>query len=154
VPLDADDVRVARRDDVLDMPAIEFLAGTRVKARVSKRSMARRLRNRVKKSLGWHCQKVHAGETVFVKRIPSMQPFYIVTEETWSISIKASSLVGSSEQPLFSSGAKVVAYAYAKQRASEFQYSGVHEGADEVYWWGRNEGDDVNRRFVMRPAPA
>jgi hypothetical protein len=85
----------------------------------------------------------------------SMRPLYIVTEEAWSISSKANErrLLGSSERPLFSSGTKRLAYAYARERASEFQYHGVHDEDDELYWWGRNESDHVNRHFVIKPAP-
>jgi hypothetical protein len=84
-----------------------------------------------------------------------MRTFYIVTEEAWSMSPKATEqkLLGSSERPLFSGGARLVAYAYAKQRASEFQYYGVHDEDDHLYWWGRNEGDRVSRRFVIKQAP-
>jgi hypothetical protein len=85
----------------------------------------------------------------------AMQRYYTVLEEEWSISSKASErqLLSSSERPLFSGGAKVVAYAYAKKRASDFNYRGVHDEGDQLYWWGRNEGDRVNRRFVIKPAP-
>jgi hypothetical protein len=84
-----------------------------------------------------------------------MRPLYIVTEEAWSISSNANEreLLGSSEQPLFSGGAKSVAYAYAKQRASEFVVRGFNQDGEHPYWWGRNEGDRVNRRFVIKPAP-
>jgi hypothetical protein len=84
-----------------------------------------------------------------------MRPLYIVTEEAWSMSTKADErrLLGSSERPLFSGAGRLVAYSYAKQRANEFQYSGVHEDGDQIYWWGRNEGDGVNRRLVIKLAP-
>jgi hypothetical protein len=84
-----------------------------------------------------------------------MRPLYIVTEEAWSIWSKANErkLLGSSERPLFSGGAKLVAYAFAKQRASEFTYHGVHDEGGQLYWWGRNEGNRVSRRFVIKPAP-
>jgi hypothetical protein len=84
-----------------------------------------------------------------------MRRLYIVTEEAWSISSKASErkLVSLSDQPLFSGGSVLIAYAYAKQRASEFKYHGAYDEGDQTYWWGRNEGDRVNRRFVRRPAP-
>jgi hypothetical protein len=84
-----------------------------------------------------------------------MRPRYIVTEESWSISSEASErkLLSSSERPLFSGGSVLIAYAFAKHRASEFNYHGVHDEGDQPYWWGRNEGDSVNRRFVIRPAP-
>ena len=83
-----------------------------------------------------------------------MRPLYIVTEEAWSISSNANGrrLLGSSEQPLFSGGAKSVAYAYAKQRASGFVFHGFNQDGEHPYWWGRNEGDRVNRRFVIKPA--
>jgi len=83
-----------------------------------------------------------------------MRPLYIVTEEAWSISSKANERkrLGSSARPLFSGGAKLVAYAYAKQRASEFAVHGFHQDGEHPYWWGRNEGDRVNRRFVIKPA--
>ena len=84
-----------------------------------------------------------------------MRTFYVVTEEAWSLSSKANErrLLGSSERPLFSGGAKLVAYAFAKQRASEFTFHGFHQDGEHPYWWGRNEGDRVNRRFVIKPAP-
>jgi hypothetical protein len=84
-----------------------------------------------------------------------MRPLYVVTEEAWSISSKTTERkrLGSSERPLFSGGAKLVAYAYAKQRASEFALHGFHQDGEHPYWWGRNEGDRVNRRFVIKPAP-
>jgi hypothetical protein len=84
-----------------------------------------------------------------------MRPHYIVTEEAWSLSSNANErgLLGSSEQPLFSGGAKSVAYAYAKQRASEFVFHGFNQDGEHPYWWGRNEGDRINRRFVIKPAP-
>jgi hypothetical protein len=80
---------------------------------------------------------------------------HIVIEEEWSISSKASErqLLSSSERPLFSGGAKVVACAYAKKRASDFNYHGVHDNGDRLYWSEPNEGDRVNRRFVVKPAP-
>jgi hypothetical protein len=85
-----------------------------------------------------------------------MPPLYIVTEEVWSISSKANErrLVSSSAQPLYSGCRKLVAFSYAKQLASEFRYYGVHEEGDQVYCWGRNEGDVVNHRFVIQPAPS
>jgi hypothetical protein len=84
-----------------------------------------------------------------------MRPLYIVTEEVWSISSKTSErrLLSSSEHPLLSGAGILVANVYAKQRASEFQYSGAYDDGDQIYWWGRNEGDEVNRRFVIKPAP-
>jgi hypothetical protein len=36
---------------------------------------------------------------------------------------------------------------------SKFQFYGVHDEDDELYWWGWNEIDSVNRRFVIEPAP-
>jgi hypothetical protein len=80
---------------------------------------------------------------------------YIVTEEAWSISSEASEhkLLGLSAQASFSGGSVLVAYASAKLHASEFNYRGLHEEGDQLYWWGRNEGDRVNRRFVIKPAP-
>jgi hypothetical protein len=85
----------------------------------------------------------------------SMRPLYIVAEEAWSISAKANErrLLDESERPLFSGGSKRLAYAYARQRASEFKYHGLHDEGDQLYWWGRNDGDPVNRRFVIKPAP-
>jgi hypothetical protein len=84
-----------------------------------------------------------------------MRPLYIVTEEAWSLSVKANerTLLDTSERPLFSGGSKRLAYAYARQRAGEFKYYGVHDEGDQLYWWGRNDGDPVNRRFVIKPAP-
>jgi hypothetical protein len=84
-----------------------------------------------------------------------MRRLYIVTEEAWSISSKVieRKLVSLSDRPLFSGGSARVAYAYAKQRAGEFKYHGVFDEGNDTYWWGRNEGDQVNRRFVIKPAP-
>jgi hypothetical protein len=84
-----------------------------------------------------------------------MRPLYIVTEEAWSISPNASErrLLSSSEEPLFSGGTKRLAFSYAQVLASKFRYHGVHDEGDQPYWWGRNEGDRVNRRFVIKPAP-
>jgi hypothetical protein len=85
-----------------------------------------------------------------------MPPLYIVTEEVWSISSKANErrLLSSSARPLYSGCRKLVAFSYARQLASEFRYYGVHEEGDQVYWWGRNEGDVVNHRFVIQAAPS
>jgi hypothetical protein len=84
-----------------------------------------------------------------------MRPLYIVVEEVWSISSKANErrLLSTSERPVFSGGTKRFAYAYARERASKFQYHEICEEDDELYWWGRNERDHVNRRFVIKPAP-
>jgi hypothetical protein len=82
-----------------------------------------------------------------------MRPLYIVVEEVWSISSKPDGRrrLSTSERPLFSGGTKRVAYAHARELASKFQFYGVHEEGDELYWWGRNEIDSVNRRFVIEP---
>jgi hypothetical protein len=84
-----------------------------------------------------------------------MRPLYIVVEEVWSISSKPDERrrLSTSERPLFSGGTKRVAYAHARELASKFQFYGVHDEDDELYWWGRNEIDSVNRRFVIEPAP-
>jgi hypothetical protein len=84
-----------------------------------------------------------------------MPPRYIVTEESWSISSNANErrLLRLSERPLFSGGAMLAAYAFAKQRASEFTVHGFHQDGEHPYWWGRNEGDRANCRFVITPAP-
>jgi hypothetical protein len=92
---------------------------------------------------------------IFLNGDSSMRPFYIVTEEAWSLSLNLSErkLVSLSERPLFSGGSARVAYAYAKQLASQFKYHGSYDEGDQPYWWARNEGDLVNRRFVIKPAP-
>jgi hypothetical protein len=84
-----------------------------------------------------------------------MRPLYIVVEEAWSISLKANErkLLETSCRPLFSGGSRRLAYAYARERASGFKYHGVHEEDDQLYWWGRNDGDHVNLRFMIKPAP-
>jgi hypothetical protein len=90
----------------------------------------------------------------FVKRTLSMQALYIVVEELWSISFKPNERrrLSTSERPLFSGGTKRLAYAHARELASKFQLYGVHDEDDQIYWWGRNEIDSVNRRFVIEPA--
>jgi hypothetical protein len=92
---------------------------------------------------------------IFVKRTLSMRPLYIVVEELWSISSKPNERrrLSTSERPLFSGGTQRLAYAYARELASKFQFHGVHNEDDQLYWWGRNEDDRVNRRFVIEPAP-
>jgi hypothetical protein len=84
-----------------------------------------------------------------------MRPLYIVTEEVWSISHKTNErrLLSRSERPVYSGGTKRLAYGYARELASKFQYHDVHDDDDQLYWWGRNERDHVNRRFVIEPAP-
>jgi hypothetical protein len=84
-----------------------------------------------------------------------MPRLYVVTAEAWSSSSNANThkLLGLSERPLFSGGPMLVAYAFAKQRASEFTIHGFHQDGEHPYWWGRNEGDRVNRRFMIKPAP-
>jgi hypothetical protein len=62
-------------------------------------------------------------------------------------------LLGPLERPVFSGCSVSVAYAYAKQRAGEFIVHGFHQDGEHPYWWGRNEGDRVNHRFVIKPAP-
>jgi hypothetical protein len=83
-----------------------------------------------------------------------MRPLYIVVEEVWSISSKPDERrrLSTSERPLFSGGTKRLAYAHARDLASKFQLYGVHDGDDQIYWWGRNEEDHANRRFVIEPA--
>jgi hypothetical protein len=83
-----------------------------------------------------------------------MQALYIVVEELWSISSKPDERrrLSTSERPLFSGGTKRLAYAHARDLASKFQLYGVHDGDDQIYWWGRNEIDSVNRRYVIEPA--
>jgi hypothetical protein len=83
-----------------------------------------------------------------------MRPRYIMLEEVWSSASSKASGRRLSEQPLFSGGGLLIAYAYAKHRASEFDYHGVYDEGDQLYWWGRNEGDRTNRRFVIKPAPS
>jgi hypothetical protein len=92
---------------------------------------------------------------ISVKRTLSMRPLYIVVEEVWSISSKPDERrrLRTSERPLFSGGTKRIAFAHARELASKFQFYGVHDEDDELYWWGRNEIDSVNRRFVIEPAP-
>jgi hypothetical protein len=84
-----------------------------------------------------------------------MRPLYIVVEEVWSISSKPDERrrLSTSERPLFSGGTKRLAYAHARELASKFQFYGVHDEDDQLYWWGRNEIDSVNRRFVIESAP-
>jgi hypothetical protein len=83
-----------------------------------------------------------------------MRSLYVVVEEVWPISLKKERrLLKTSERPLFSGGSMRLAYAYARQRAREFKYHGVHDEDDQLYWWGRNDSDPVNRRFVIKPAP-
>jgi hypothetical protein len=83
-----------------------------------------------------------------------MLPLYIVVEEVWSISPKPDERrrLSASERPLFSGGTKRLAFAHARELASKFQLYGVNDGDDQIYWWGRNEIDSVNRRFVIEPA--
>jgi hypothetical protein len=83
-----------------------------------------------------------------------MRPLYIVVEELWSISSKPNErrCLSTSERPLFSGGTKRLAYAHARELASKFQLYGVHDEDEQIYWWGRNEIDSVNRRFVIEPA--
>jgi hypothetical protein len=83
-----------------------------------------------------------------------MLPLYIVVEEVWSISHKPDERrrLSTSERPLFSGGTKRLAFAHARELASKFQLYGVYDGDDQIYWWGRNEIDSVNRRFVIEPA--
>ena len=111
------------------------------------------LYNRFNESLG--CRRPDKRGGISWHRNSSMRRLYIVTEEAWSLSSKVSDrkLVSLSDRPLFSGGSMRIAYAYARQRASEFKYLGVFEEGDDLYWWGRNEGDCVNRRFVIKPAP-
>jgi hypothetical protein len=84
-----------------------------------------------------------------------MRPLYIVVEEVWSISSKPDERrrLSTTERPLFSGGTKRLAYAHARELASKLQFYGVHDEDDQLYWWGRNEIDSVNRRFVIEPAP-
>jgi hypothetical protein len=85
-----------------------------------------------------------------------MRPLFIVIEEVWSISSKANErrLLNTSDRPLFSGGSKRIAYAYARERATKFKYHGANDDeGDQLYWWGRNESDPFNRRFVIKPAP-
>jgi hypothetical protein len=84
-----------------------------------------------------------------------MQALYIVVEELWSISSKPNERrrLSTSERPLFSGGTKRLAYAHARELASKFQLYGVHDEDDQLYWWGRNEIDSMNRRLVIEPAP-
>jgi hypothetical protein len=79
---------------------------------------------------------------------------HVVIEEIWSISSDADKrkLLRSSLEPLFC-GERQAAFDYAKQRVSEFECRGFQEDADYPYWWGRNNGDRANHRFVIRPAP-
>jgi hypothetical protein len=83
-----------------------------------------------------------------------MQALYIVVEELWSISSKPNERrrLSTSERPLFSGGTKRLAYAHARELASKFRFYGVHDEDDQIYWWGRNEEDHANRRFVIEPA--
>jgi hypothetical protein len=92
---------------------------------------------------------------VLIKRKPPNAPPYIVAEEAWSLSPSASErrLLSSSEQPLFSGGTKRLAFSYAQVLASRFKYYGANDEGEQPYWWGRNDGERVNRRFVIKPAP-
>ncbi len=58
-----------------------------------------------------------------------MRPLYIVVEEAWSISAKAN------------------------ERRLLVKCHGVHDEGDQLYWWGWNDGDPVNRLFVIKLAP-
>jgi hypothetical protein len=84
-----------------------------------------------------------------------MRPLYNVVEEVWSISSKPDERrrLSTSDRPLFSGGTKRLAYAYAQELVSKFRFYGVHDEDDQLYWWGRNEDDHVNRRFLIEPAP-
>jgi hypothetical protein len=81
----------------------------------------------------------------------SMLPF-VVREEVWSISSE------SGERKLLASlGVHFVidrqaAYEHAERLASEFRHHDLQEDAAYPYWWGRNEGERANHRFVIRPA--
>jgi hypothetical protein len=78
---------------------------------------------------------------------------HVVIEEIWSVSSYAErKLLRSSAKPLFRGG-RQAAFDHAKQRAGEFTYHGLEEGAEHPYWWARNHGDRENRRFVIKPAP-
>jgi hypothetical protein len=78
----------------------------------------------------------------------------IVVEEIWSISSAADkrTLVRATAQPLFS-GERQAAFEYAEQCASEFECRGFQEDVDPPYWWGRNDDDRANHRFVIKPVP-
>jgi hypothetical protein len=79
---------------------------------------------------------------------------YNVIEEIWSLSSDGNQRrIPSSGRPLFSGGGSSIAYRFAEERASKFVIRGFHEDAEDSYWWGRNEGDRVNHRFVIRLAP-
>jgi hypothetical protein len=80
---------------------------------------------------------------------------HIVMKEIWSISsnVDERRCLRSSARPLFYGGRRAALY-YAKKRAGRFTYHDFREDADYPYWWGRNEGDQANYRFVIRPAPS
>jgi hypothetical protein len=80
---------------------------------------------------------------------------HVVIKEIWSISSNAEErqCLRRSAGPLFYGGRRA-AFDYAQKRAKRFTYHDFREDADPAYWWGRNDGDHVNYRFVVRPAPA
>jgi hypothetical protein len=78
---------------------------------------------------------------------------HVVVEEIWSISSfdDEQRLLRSTARPLFYGGRRA-AFDCAKQCASEFDTRGFQENAQHPYWWGRDDGDRANHRFVMKPA--
>jgi hypothetical protein len=78
---------------------------------------------------------------------------YVVIEEVWSISPDEEKRgpVSRSERPLFA-GDRQAALNHAKQRAGKFEKCDYEDDATYPYFWGRNEGDKANHRFIVKPA--
>lgn len=77
---------------------------------------------------------------------------YYVTEEVWSLwTEKSEPTLLRSSVPV-AAGDKAEMEKRAEELASKFSLRDFQGDEQDPYWWGRNEGDRENHRYVIRAA--
>jgi hypothetical protein len=77
---------------------------------------------------------------------------YYVAEEVWSLWTKESEPTLLRSSVPIAGGDMAEAKKRAEELASKFTLHDFQGDARDPYWWGRNEGDRENCRYVVRAA--